>query len=68
MVSGEDALREYRFNSKKIQHLVCTTCGVQPFGRGISSDGAPTVAINVRTLDDIDLSSLERIPFDGKSS
>lgn len=67
LLEGNDLLREYRFNNKTIQHLACTTCGVQSFGRAVSPEGVPTVAINVRTLDDVDLSSLTRIPFDGKS-
>lgn len=67
ILSGEDALQEYRFNEKKIQHLFCTTCGVQSFSKGTSPEGGETVAVNVRSLDDIGLSSLTRIPFDGKS-
>lgn len=65
LLSGEDALTEYRFNKKIINHLFCKKCGVQSFSRG-EKDGTPMVAINVRALDDIDLSRLNRIPFDGK--
>jgi hypothetical protein len=64
---GEDALTEYRFNTEKIAHLFCSTCGVQAFGRGHKKDGSPTVAVNVRSIDDIDLSVLHRMPVDGKS-
>lgn len=65
IVSGE-GLTEYRFNTEKIRHLFCSTCGVQCFGRGEGKDG-PTVAVNVRTIDDIDLTALTRTPFNGKT-
>lgn len=65
--SGEDTLVEYRFNTEKIAHQFCPTCGVEPFAWGLDKDGAPTVAVNVRCLDDIDLSALQRHPWDGAS-
>ena len=64
LTHGEDNLTEYHFNTGKIAHLFCKTCGVQCFGR---SEGMGA-AINVRTLDGVDLSKLERMPFDGRSS
>ncbi len=66
LLSGEEHLTEYRFNTEKIQHLFCTTCGVEAFGRGMGKNG-PTIAVNVRSLDDIDLPSVTRMPFDGRS-
>lgn len=67
LTSGEEALSEYRFNTEKIQHLFCKTCGVESFAHGAMPDGTPTVAVNVRCLDEIDLTALVRIPVDGKS-
>lgn len=67
LLSGEDALTEYRFNKHVIEHLFCNTCGVQPFGRGAAPDGAATVAVNVRCLDNVDIGTLTVTPFDGKS-
>jgi hypothetical protein len=67
LVSREPALTEYRFNTEKIQHLFCSACGVESFGRGSDANEAPTVAINVRTIDGIDLSTLNRMPYDGRS-
>ena len=63
--SGEDALTEYRFNTHKIAHQFCPTCGVEAFAWGEAKDGSPTVAVNVRCLDGIDLSTLTRQPWDG---
>lgn len=52
--SGTDDLSEYRFNKHQIAHQFCKTCGVQPFGYGKRPDGTETVAINVRTLTDLE--------------
>lgn len=67
LLSGEDALTEYRFNKKQIAHLFCATCGVQAFGRGVRPDGVKTAAINVRCLDGVDLGALTVQQVDGKS-
>lgn len=67
LLSGEEKLTEYRFNTKKIAHLFCADCGVQSFGRGEGPDGAVTAAVNVRCLDDIDLAALTPHQVDGKS-
>lgn len=67
LLSGEDKLTEYRFNKKTIGHLFCSQCGVQPFGRGGTPDGAEIAAVNARCVDDIDLAALKRTPVDGKS-
>lgn len=65
LISGEDALTEYRFNTQKLQHLFCKTCGVQSFAYG-EQGGQPMRAINVRTIDDIDLDTLTRKHVNGK--
>src|SRR4051812_4285533 len=47
VLSGEDALTEYKFNKGMIQHLFCNTCGVQAFARGSDSKGNHMAALNV---------------------
>ena len=66
LLSGEDSLTDYRFNTEKIQHLFCKSCGVESFGRGQKGEER-MVAVNVRTIDDIDLSTITRKPVDGRS-
>lgn len=66
LLAGEDALTDYKFNKHVINHLFCKTCGIKSFARGKGPDG-PTVAVNVRCLDDIDLDRLTIKPYDGKS-
>lgn len=67
LLRGEDALTEYQFNTHKISHLFCETCGIQSFGRGTAPSGQQMVAINVRCLDDVDVFSLQPQQVDGKS-
>ena len=67
LLEGEDSLSQYKFNKHMIAHQFCKTCGCQPFAYGKHPSGAEMGAINVRCLADIDLSSLTRIPVDGRS-
>jgi hypothetical protein len=66
LLSGEDALSDYVFNKHVIHHLFCKVCGIKAFARGSGKNG-PTVAVNVRCLDDVDLERLNVTKFDGKS-
>lgn len=65
--SGEGELTEYQFNTHKISHFFCSTCGIQSFGRGLAPNGQAMVAINVRCLDDVDVFGLAPQQVDGKS-
>ena len=67
LVSGLDALGEYRFNKHVIHHLFCRTCGVESFARGKAKDGKDMFAINVRCLDGVDIATLVPDPVDGRS-
>ena len=60
---GEGELADYRFNTGKIAHRFCRTCGVEVFGQ-VEGQGA---AVNVRTLAGVDLGALQQQPFDGAS-
>ena len=62
-----EELSTYRFNRHVIDHRFCPACGCAPFGLGTAPDGKATAAINVRCLEAVDLSSLKRIPVDGRS-
>lgn len=67
LLSGESNLVDYQFHKFNIHHLFCSTCGTQSFARGMTPDGKEMVMVNVRCLDDIDLSKLSPQFFDGKS-
>ncbi len=66
IVEGEDLLKDYLFNKKTIHHLFCPTCGVKPFCTSVW-EGKDMVAVNIRCLDDVDLSDVKPKFFDGKS-
>lgn len=65
--SGNDKLTEYRFNTNKIEHLFCSICGMESFSKGETPDGRKMVAVNVRCLEDVDISSLNPTMVDGRS-
>ena len=67
LLSGEEALSEHQFNRHAIRHLFCATCGVQSFARGTGPGGAEMVAVNVRTLEDVEPWSLTPSRVDGRS-
>ena len=65
--SPEGNMSTYKFNKHVINHQFCPTCGCSPFAFGVSPSGAETAAVNVRCLEGVDLTTLKRIPFDGRS-
>jgi hypothetical protein len=57
----------YMFNKHVIAHRFCAVCGIHTFGEGKGPKGEPTVAINIRCLEDIDLDRVPVTHFDGRS-
>lgn len=68
LVQGDADTTEYLFNTHTIQHLFCKDCGVQPFGRGKSPEGNEMISINLRCVDGVDVSALNRIAYDGRGA
>lgn len=65
--AGEAAMSTHTFNTHNIQHRFCDTCGVQPFAEGKTPKGDPMVAINIRTLTDLEPFSWTAQRVDGRS-
>ncbi len=63
----EHHIGTYTFNKHVIQHHFCLRCGCAPFGEGKDPKGNATAAINVRCLEGIDLTTVERKPFNGRA-
>ncbi len=63
LLSGADALTDYRFNKQSIRHLFCKICGVQSFAEGVTF---PKACVNVRCLDGVAIGKLTLTPFNGK--
>jgi|SRR5579859_2747786 len=62
----EADLSYYTFNTHRIRHYFCPTCGSAVFGKGAGKDGKIMVAVNLRCLPDLDLGTVKRKFFDGK--
>jgi hypothetical protein len=65
ILTGEDNLTEYKFNKMAIAHLFCKTCGVQCFS--YEEPHRTGIAINVKTLHDINIMTLKKAPYDGEN-
>jgi hypothetical protein len=68
LLSGEERLTDYRFNTRRIHHLFCSACGVESFGKGVRPDGQEMRVINVRCLDGVEPSQFVVREHDGRSS
>ena len=62
----EKGMSHYTFNTHHIKHYFCPACGSATFGMAADKQGKPMVAVNIRSLEGIDLAAVERKPFDGK--
>lgn len=67
LLSGEDVIHDYQFGKKVVHHRFCGNCGVGSYGNGQMPDGTKMVAINLRCLDGLDLSTVKINLHDGKS-
>lgn len=67
VTAGEGNMKDYRFNTKKIAHMVCADCGVESFGKGSGQDGRTMIALNIRCLDEVDPDEVPTDQYDGKN-
>jgi hypothetical protein len=64
----EKDMATYLFNKHIIKHRFCPVCGCGTFGEAVDpKSGQAMAAINVRCLDNVDISELKVTPFDGRS-
>ena len=62
-----EEMATYRFHKHVIAHHFCPTCGCAPFAEGKAPDGSAMAAVNLRCLEDFDLSKLTIRQVDGRS-
>jgi hypothetical protein len=65
LLSGEDAIATYRFNTGAAKHMFCRHCGIHPFY--VPRSDPDKIDVNVRCLDNVDLSTIKVEPFDGRN-
>jgi hypothetical protein len=63
--AASEAIATYSFNTHKLSHRFCRTCGVQPFAEGVGRGGAETRAVNLRCVPTIDINALKIEAVDG---
>lgn len=68
LLTPEENLAVYTFNKHVIKHRFCPTCGIHPFGEGVSPKGGELMAaVNVRCLEGIDPDAFPVKQFDGRA-
>jgi len=67
LLTPEDAISTYTFNKHAIQHRFCANCGIHPFGEAKDPKGNAMAAINIRCLEDVDISAYPVNQFDGRA-
>ena len=67
LVSNDANAGTYTFSKHVIKHRFCHTCGIHPYAEGVDPQGKAMAAINVRCIENIDLSSVPVKQFNGRS-
>jgi hypothetical protein len=65
LLSGQDDLTTYQFNTGTAKHTFCKTCGIHPFY--VPRSDPNKIDVNARCIDDVDLDTLLLNFFDGKN-
>jgi hypothetical protein len=66
LASPEADVATYTFNTQRIRHRFCPSCGVATFSEGADQKGAEIAAVNVRCLDGVEPANLKVTQFDGR--
>ena len=66
LLSGEDSLTTYQFNTGTAQHIFCRHCGIHSFG--VPRLHPDRITVNARCLDNVDPADLKPTRFfDGRN-
>ena len=57
----------YTFNRHAIVHRFCTICGIHPYAEDAEEGDGSTAYINIRCLEGVDPTSVEKMEFDGRA-
>ena len=67
LLTPEKDAGTYTFNKHVIKHRFCAGCGIHVFGEGVDPKGNRMAAVNIRSLEGIDLDEIPVTHFDGRS-
>ena len=67
LLTPDENAGTYLFNKHVIKHRFCQTCGIHPYAHAVDPAGNPVAAINIRCIENLDLSTIPVTKFDGKS-
>ena len=65
LLSGEDALSNYEFNTRTAKHLFCSVCGVRSFY--VPRSHPDGYSVNARCLDEGTVEAMSIARLDGKN-
>jgi hypothetical protein len=64
LLSGQNDLATYRFNTGTARHTFCKVCGVHPFY--VPRSDPDKIDVNVRCLEGVDVDAIRPRRFDGR--
>jgi len=64
LLSGEDNITVYRFNTGVARHMFCSTCGIKPFY--VPRSHPDGYSVNVHCIDGDSIERVEVTAFDGR--
>ena len=67
LLTPENAMSTYTFNKHVIKHHFCPDCGIHPFGEGTDPNGNVMAAINIRCIENVDLTTIPVQHYDGRA-
>lgn len=65
LLSGEDDLRTYTFNTRVAQHYFCRHCGIKSFY--VPRSHPEGISVNANCIDPATLASIDVTDFDGQN-
>lgn len=65
LLSGEEVLTTYRFNTGVARHTFCSICGIHPFY--VPRSDPDKIDVNARCLDGVDPAQIKPGAFDGRN-
>jgi hypothetical protein len=64
LISGQEALTTYSFNTNTAKHYFCSTCGVKSFY--VPRSHPDGISVNARCIDSGTIESMSVTPFNGR--